>query len=698
MSTVTRHALRVYAALTELKGQDADVLDALIPFFEPVLTLMNGKIFDPYVFSAGIRKLYGWRFTGDIAGQFIPRLERKGLLRKSAQARTGSIWVVEYKQLEKAETTSSIVVALEKIIDDFSNFPPRVTDLLTYHRSREELKDILIRFLVSMDTNGGAYTPELGDLDPNAEAREILIQLEEGGRPLSSEDRYMAARFVDHIVKNKPEHVPYLSRLASIALLTEVVEDFLRPTHPEVRVNLTIVLDAPLALDLLGCSGKALQDDISAIVDALKKIGVIFIVFPNSCMEIQHNLRSMLALPPERRHGYTHNALVKREIAQDFVMAVANNPERALENIGIQVRQITINSYPGSHKFFTTEQYDDFYSSISWGNDVSAKEHDATCTALIMRLREGKQSSDVFKCRYIMVTRNSTFVQRSRKYCLQSRMVQGNQEGPVIHQRELATIAWLRTGLGGSEAVPRSHLVATCDRILQVRPEVKNALAMQLAKLTPERLSQFNLLMQDAKSVQRLADETLNNEAIVTSENAERLLQVMREATAEELKAVHEQRLTEERAEAAKLHKLSEAEISSLSEQLEEARQREASAKERTDRQVDLVIQEINRTAFYIEAFFVITLLVLAALGGVNHFTEIVKDSHFWNVISLLAAALGVIRLIFALLERPMPGLASILNRLSKSMIRRRLRALGLDDYLAFEDITIKAGRAHRSQ
>jgi hypothetical protein len=37
-----------------------------------------------------------------------------------------------------------------------------------------------------------------------------------------------------------------------------------------------------------------------------------------------------------------------------------------------------------------------------------------------MRLREGKHSSDVFKCGYVFVTRNPRFVQHSRSYCLQS--------------------------------------------------------------------------------------------------------------------------------------------------------------------------------------------------------------------------------------------------------------------------------------
>jgi hypothetical protein len=165
--SVTRHALRVYAALSELKGKDDDVLDALIPFFEPILGVMNGKVFDPHVFSAGVRKLYRWRFTGDVAATFIPRLERKGYLKKQADTKHGAVWAVTYTEPPTDGGASTILTALEQIIDEFEKFPPRVTDLLSYKRSREELKDILIRFLVLMDTQGeGAYAPQLGGLEP----------------------------------------------------------------------------------------------------------------------------------------------------------------------------------------------------------------------------------------------------------------------------------------------------------------------------------------------------------------------------------------------------------------------------------------------------------------------------------------------------------------------------------------------------
>jgi hypothetical protein len=78
MSSVTRRALRVYAALSELQPGQQDVLDALIPFFEPILEVMDGKFFDPRLFALGVQKVYRWRFTADIAAQLIPRLKRAG--------------------------------------------------------------------------------------------------------------------------------------------------------------------------------------------------------------------------------------------------------------------------------------------------------------------------------------------------------------------------------------------------------------------------------------------------------------------------------------------------------------------------------------------------------------------------------------------------------------------------------------------
>jgi hypothetical protein len=229
MATVTRHALRVYAALDELRGGKGDVLDALIPFFEPILQVMNDHIFEPQLLAVGAQKLYRWRINKDIAEEFIPRLVRKGYLKRSG-TNEAAVYAVKYSPPPDNSNVAKIEEVLKQIIDQFEAFPPRVTDLLNYRRSREELTDILIRFLVSLDAYGeAAFTAEVRRL--NSEGQRVLGLIPEGGAPLPSDDRYMCARFVKQVCDDHPDFVPHLARLASIGLLTEVVEDFVKPTE-----------------------------------------------------------------------------------------------------------------------------------------------------------------------------------------------------------------------------------------------------------------------------------------------------------------------------------------------------------------------------------------------------------------------------------------------------------------------------------
>src|SRR4051812_46567117 len=129
MAEVTRHALRVYAALTELSGnKDGDILGALIPFFEPILTLMHGRIFDPQLLATGARKLYGWRINRDIVEQFIPKLVQRNYLRRGG-GKHAAFYVVEYESPKEPPNVTAISEILIAIVDEFQRFPPRVTDL-----------------------------------------------------------------------------------------------------------------------------------------------------------------------------------------------------------------------------------------------------------------------------------------------------------------------------------------------------------------------------------------------------------------------------------------------------------------------------------------------------------------------------------------------------------------------------------------
>ena len=537
---------------------------------------------------------------------------------------------------------------LVEIIDEFEKFSPRLTDLLNYNRSRDELTDILVRFLVSLDAyNPSSFREELKRLQPGMEAESVLGSLEEGGRPLESDDKYMTARFVQHICATRPDAVEKLTRLASIGLLTEVVEDFMKPVEPATKVNLTVVVDAPLALDYLGCSGVSRKNDVRGIFEALRGIGCSFVVFPVTCSEMQRNLRSLLSNQEATRHGPTHEAIIKREVLEEYVQAVANDPEAALDHAGIKVKPLDLKQMPHLFKFFPYAWYDDFFSSILWVSDVAPREHDATCLALTVRLRAGKHNSDLFKCGYVFVTRNPRFVQHSRSYCLKSQIMNSSQEGPVVHQRELATVAWLRTGLGAAASIPRGHLLATCDSVLRVRTELKEAVAEKLGALTPDKVEQFELLVRDSRSMRRLADQTLNNETVVTNENAGDLLEAMRQATIEEEKKGFQEELAAQKARSSETLRAKQVQIKQATAERDEALALIQANRAADEQKIKRIARNTTRTVRKIEVCLNTTILILAAGGIINYFAGVLTEYRVWTlVVGTLLAAFGLYHLV----------------------------------------------------
>ena len=436
----------------------------------------------------------------------------------------------------------------------------------------------------------------------------------------------------------------------------------------------------------------------------MQGIGCKFLVFDISCVEMKRNLDSMLARDPAKRDGYTHEAMVRNEVMADFVIAVARDPETALERAGIKVRQLSLSQFPNTHQYFDDAHYEDFLASVNWVQDVHPREHDATCLALVMRLRAGRHNSDLFRTGYVFVTRNPAFVRQSRAYCIENEMLSPFQQGPIVHQRGLATMAWLRTGLGIAEDIPRGHLIAICERVLIVRPEVKRAVANVLNHVTPEKLEQFELLLSDQKSLRKLADETLNDETVVTAQNAERLLDLMKAAAIEQERAEFETRLKAERAQHIAQRRLVAESADKAKRERDAALAVVAQDEQRRQGLVEQAIYETNRICRWIARLASGLLILIGLLALYDLATENLSNgttkwplaSSAWHLVILAAAVAGGYYLILDVREKPKKGISSVLNWLARVLLRYKLRQKGLDTEISIDRFSISDGQIRR--
>ena len=77
---LTRTAVRVYGVMTALGDGSSDVLEGLMPFFEPILRPKQGERLDLDAFAQEVRDTYRWNFNTDIVEVFVPRLADAGWL------------------------------------------------------------------------------------------------------------------------------------------------------------------------------------------------------------------------------------------------------------------------------------------------------------------------------------------------------------------------------------------------------------------------------------------------------------------------------------------------------------------------------------------------------------------------------------------------------------------------------------------
>src|SRR5262249_13225989 len=152
------------------------------------------------------------------------------------------------------------------------------------------------------------------------------------------------------------------------------------------------------------------------------------------------------------------------------------------------------------------------------------------------------------------------------------------------------------------------------------------------------------------------------NEDVVTPDNTEHLLQVMREATASELKEKHDAQLLAERAAAKEKQNVAANEIEQLAAKVRQLEGTNRTAFDLKESQVSNVVSATNRMAFRVEVGVTVLLLLLGLIGGVNFYTGVLNDSRFWSLVLFLAGIVGFARTVFAIRERSMPALATVLN------------------------------------
>ncbi|MAU22200.1 MAG: hypothetical protein CMH13_17035 [Martelella sp.] len=551
---LTKTAARVYAVLDNFGDGSTDVIERLIPFLEPILAARAGQPLDTAAIAQDVRNAYKWNFNEDIVEVFVPRLEQRGwLVARDSSAANIAYFIAQKNDVSPDQTDSlsdGVLIQFEEIASDFKKFSENLSPLTALPRSVEEFQDILIEWLLYIEAfsehnlNFSTRTQKdsRGTLRQVVDVPDITT--------LRDEDKFLCARYVQHALKNNPKVGEVLSRIASIGLLTEVVQDFVKPVSQIERSDLVVYLDAPIAMELLGVSGKSARENIAPIIDELKRIGCQVRIYGLSLQEIKTTLSAVLE--NTRPTGPTAQAIARGDVLRSFVAEVAGDPETFLSQIGVPTSHRTLEQNPDEIAYFPDSHYQELYSAISFQQNPRAREHDATASTFIMRQRKGRSTRDLFKAGFVLLSKNGLLAQLTRRKCVDLGALGPSSIPPVVHRRVFSTSIWLRTGLGaGNLEIPKRLLLASCEQVLAIRPGVVNSVRQITQQLgDEEKVRQLDLLVSRDRSAQMLMDKTLGVASVPNADNISELFNEMLHPYLEEERRIHESTLKGEQKKA----------------------------------------------------------------------------------------------------------------------------------------------------
>ena len=574
MPKLTKRDLRIYVLGAQVAKDGHDPIAALIPFFEPAMKKFEGQLFSSERFIQELKKIgILFNLTTDVIDGLVPLFVRHGWLKKEKVGKNRSAFYVSKKiGNEVADLGFKADSIMDKLGNHFKEFVDRLNPLLYRNQTQKDLEELLLNWLVSVDgTNKEEIATRVTDALKNKETDDEVLDAQ-NILTIKPEEVYLCARFVKELSKTDDELFSELSDITSVALLTDVLLDFHYPKKPK-NVDLKLVLDAPYLLSVVGVSGEGKKDNAQFLIDMAKKLDCKLSTFDHCIQEAQDNLKAVLALPMSDRFGPTGDALRVGEIDEHFVKSIRANLEAVCRQKGISIIPQTLDQFPSQHKFFSKENYENFFSKIRWHHDaVYPRERDATSMTLVMRRRQGHQTNDLLMAKYVMLSDNPIFAEVAQQYCQQKGILKATRIAPVMHQSQIATILWLCSGGKGNREISRKQLLSTCATALKTSKEMFEKAREEFKEWdSPEKREQLGPLLANPRSVLVLMDKTLGNPQII-EDNIPEIFEAMRRSTAEDIQKEADEKtaeLTEKIAELTEKFRVSTEETKLQTEKQE---------------------------------------------------------------------------------------------------------------------------------
>lgn len=540
-----KRALLAYCALAErLNKPGTGVVQALTPFLAEACHAFAGELFDASKFSAAVTEKFGIRIPRLAALGLAEHLEGEGLLVAiSGHARSTVYRYTQFKPAAEDLYASAVTEAeIEGVLETFVKHCKTDSRLMPIEEIRLhgafldrllhiDAMRLLSRKEGSIAARKGTGTLVLNKTAPATDQRELEeLHLD-----------FVVSQYLLDLRDSNPSAFDRVSDIAFANMAAEALACFNEtPTTQTNLAGLTVYLDSPLLLDMLGVNTEYAEYG-AELLKSIKASGATAAAFDHSVAEAESVVNAQLAYLRSGINQATSRWGVTAK--PDLLSALSGNVgERANKRLDIQIhRDPELNLHRRAAGPVGDIEADMNERMQAWGT-VESREYDRKSVWSMLSIRDtSTPCARVCDSKLLLLARNTALVNIANTAWLT--WLKGTTRHSHSHIEKWAPIAmsdkqfagylWLRGG-GADGSISRSRLLAHCSAAVRPRADIKaRAYNLVLDLNGRQEADDVAALLEDREGARALMRVTRGDPEDVTKERLPYILEQVKLAAGE---------------------------------------------------------------------------------------------------------------------------------------------------------------------
>jgi len=423
LQQLANHTPLINLALLEtLKGENInDEIDLFIPYIALIVDEIDSESFKLLDVKHGLRERFGINPPESALKSILVRAKKKKVISQNYGVYFKNPEVIGRLVHDANHKRNEIEGSINKIIFNFQEF---AFNIHNKELSLEECEVFLYTFLTEH------MSTFVGLIGGKKEKLETKIK----------NSQFLTASYITNLYKEQQALSEDLMRVVKGMILSNYISYADKTTTKRHLDNITLYLDTPIILGIMGYSGRSKEIALNEFVSLIKSLKINIKIFDITLDEVQR-LFNIWGEKLEKKNYSSFNSKTLELLRSKGIDKARLDTESVLLESKLNALEIeVVSNFKIEEKFnCDVRGLESYLIHKGFENDL---HHDITCTARVFNLRKGNKISTLNDTFSLFVTLNLNFERFTNSHLIKE--LPRASIPVVITERLLSTILWLK--------------------------------------------------------------------------------------------------------------------------------------------------------------------------------------------------------------------------------------------------------------